>query len=184
MNAFCRALRWVMVVVVAFFSSAALATGAENGGPRWACWYESSNLTIRCLLSRAPETDHEIRAAEVARSIDNRLSPLVQTIWGSPETLYEDQISIPLWNVPFEMAFAMQLAESVMCGARRDCSVHFDANPDGRAPVRAAALRSGASESEVMAELATQGFVLAAVVETAGAIVEAPTTKRRRYNLF
>jgi hypothetical protein len=78
----------------------------------------------------------------------------VRTLRGSPEQLATNQIGIPLWNTPSEMDYARELAQSVMCGMRADCSVNFDVNPDGRAPIRAAALQAGADEAEVMAEVA------------------------------
>jgi hypothetical protein len=71
------------------------------------------------------------------------------------------RISIPLMSAPFEMDFVRLLAKSVMCGTRADCSINFDSNSDGFAPVRAAALESGANESDVMAELLAQGLTMA-----------------------
>jgi hypothetical protein len=41
-------------------------------------------------------------------------------------------------SIPFEMEFVGLLAKPVMCGARKDCSIHFDKNSDGFAPIRAA----------------------------------------------
>lgn len=165
-----RLLGLVLILPALFVSPAGYAASGDApvAGPRWACWYDADELVLSCLLSRAPDRDFEARASAVAQTIDRRLSSLVRTIWGSPEKLARSRISIPLWNVPDEMDFARQLAESVMCGARDDCSVFFDANPDGRAPVRAAALRAGVSEVEVLAEMAAQGLQLkpfAAAVE-------------------
>lgn len=139
--------------------------------PRWACWYESANLSVQCLLSQTPNQGLDVRAAEVAGTIDRRLPKLVRVIWGSPEQLAGSRISIPLMSIPFEMEYVRLLAKSVMCGARPDCSIHFDANSDGMAPVRAAAIESGASEAEVMAEVTAQGMQLA--------LAEAATAPRR-----
>lgn len=186
MNNSCRRFvrHSLLLVAMALSSScfAELSNPATSpvAGPRWACWYESSNLTLRCLLSRAPSNGVEARAAAVSRTIDQRLPGLVRTIWGSPEKLAGNRISIPLWAVPEEMDFARELAEAVMCGARQDCSVHFDANPDGRAPVRAAALEAGASEAAVMAELLSQGIQLAAVETTVTVEPERRASRRRR----
>jgi hypothetical protein len=180
-----RILGQVLILLALFVSPAGYAEpgDAPVAGARWACWYDPAELILACLLSRAPSRDLEARASEVAQTIDSRLSTLVRTIWGSPEKLASSRISIPLWNVPYEMDFARQLAESVMCGARDDCSVIFDANPDGRGPIRAAALKAGASEAEVMAELAAQGLQLkqfdaALVVEP-----ERRSSRRRRASL-
>lgn len=158
-------------------SSFANSNDFQADGPRWACWYASHNLSIQCLLSRTPVEGHELRAAEVAGSINRRLPKLVQLIWGSPEQLAGERINIPLMSVPFEMEFVRQLARSVMCGARHDCSISFDANDDGKAPVRAAALEAGASESEVMAEVQARGYTLASA-ETPTAVVR--SVKRPR----
>lgn len=151
-----RILGRVLVLLALFVSPAgnAAAGDAPVAGPRWACWFDADELVLACLLSRAPTGDFAARAGEVAQTIDRRHSPLVRTIWGSPERLGRKRISIPLWNIPYEMDFARQLAESVMCGARRDCSVFFDANPDGGAPRRAAALRAGTSEPVWLGALA------------------------------
>lgn len=151
----------LLAIVTVSLSSLARAEVSFGEGPRWACWYSSVGLSVQCLLSRTPQADHQMRAAQVAATADRRLPALVRTIWGSPEKLAGDHISIPLMSEPFEMEFVQQLARSVMCGGRLDCSVHFDANLDGMAPVRAAALEAGASEEEVMAEVRLQGLVLA-----------------------
>src|SRR5574343_1434853 len=143
--------RILFVFMLGFVGHCSAEIGQPGSdGARWACWYAPSQLTVQCLLTRAPEADHAQRASEVARRIDRRLPALVRTIWGSPEQLAGAHISIPLMNVPFEMEFVSTLAKSVMCGARKDCSIHFDSNRDGLAAVRAAAIESGASEAEVM----------------------------------
>jgi len=149
--------------------------GALGDGPRWACWYAQAQLSVQCLLIQVPTQGLEMRAIEVASRIDRRLPTLVKTIWGNPEQLAGTHISIPLMSPPIEMDFVALLAKSVMCGSRKDCSIHFDHNADGFAPVRAAALESGRSEAEVMAEVAAQGLVLARVEPAA-----APTAKRKR----
>jgi hypothetical protein len=134
----------------------AYSKGVGIDGPRWACWYSPASLSVNCLLSRAPVTGLEMRAAEVSRTIDRRLPVLVRTIWGSPEKLSEAAITIPLMTVPYEMDFVKMLAKSVMCGRRLDCSVSFDPNRDGMAIVRASALAAGENEAEVMAEVMLQ----------------------------
>lgn len=178
MNACRRIVRSTLILLALAVPVSSFAE-AENSaaGPRWACWYEAGNLTIQCLLSRTPKSGLEERAVEVDRTTDSRLPELVRTLRGSPEQLAANQISIPLWSNPSEMDFARELAQSVMCGVRADCSVNFDVNPDGRAPIRAAALQAGANEAEVMAEVAhLQVLAQADVVE------EQPrrTSRRRR----
>lgn len=176
-------VRHVVRLLLLLAALACAGTCSANAGnnlvdaPRWTCWYAPTQLSVQCLLIQAPTQGLEERAQEVASRIDRRLPTLVKTIWGSPEQLAGLHISIPLMNVPFEMDFVSLLAKSVMCGSRKDCSINFDPNPDGLAPVRAAALESGSSEAEVMAEVAAQGLILAQV-EAAAPMVA--TKKRRR----
>jgi hypothetical protein len=154
MNACRRIVRSTLVLLALAVPGSSFAEASAVAGPRWACWYEAGDLTIQCLLSRTPKSGLEARALDADRTTDRRLPELVRTLRGSPEQLATNRISIPLWNTPSEMDFARELAQSVMCGMRADCSVNFDVNPDGRAPIRAAALQAGADEAEVMAEVA------------------------------
>lgn len=169
----------LLLLLAAFACSGTCSANSGNtlgDSPRWTCWYAPTQLSVQCLLIQAPSQGLEERAQEVASRIDRRLPTLVKMIWGSPEQLAGLHISIPLMNVPFEMDFVSLLAKSVMCGSRKDCSINFDPNHDGQAPVRAAALESGSSEAEVMAEVAAQGLVLAQA-EAAAPMV---TAKKRR----
>jgi len=141
-------------------------------GPRWACWYSPKQVNIQCLLIQVPTQGLEQRAAEVASHTDRRLPKVVRQIWGSPEQLAGTHISIPLMAPPFEMSLANQLARSVICGSRKDCSILFDRNADGYAPIRAAALESGSNEADVLAEMAAQGLAVAQL--------EAPAPQNRK----
>lgn len=175
-----------LLLLAAFACSGAGFASSGNAlgdGPRWTCWYAPTQLSIQCLLIQAPSQGLEERASEVASRIDRRLPTLVKMIWGSPEQLAGARISIPLLNVPFEMDFVRLLAKSVMCGARQDCSINFDPNHDGFAPVRAAALESGSSEAEVMAEVVAQGLVLARVEPAATPAATTPKRKRGAANI-
>lgn len=158
-------------------SSFANSDSSFADGPRWACWYAPTRLSVQCLLVHAPTQGIDERAVEVASRIDRRLPTLVKTIWGNPEQLAGNHISIPLLSTPFEMDFVGLLAKSVMCGARTDCVVHFDQNADGLGPVRAAALESGSNESEILAEMQSQGLVLARVEEP---VVSGRKARQRR----
>lgn len=126
----------------------------DSDDPRWGCWYDGETWTLKCVLLREPATGQLERATAVKSEIDSRLPGLVAVIWGSPERLGTKLISIPLWNEPYDMTFAHQLAESVMCGIRFDCSVLFDQNDDELAPARMAAIRGGEDEATVMAGVA------------------------------
>lgn len=170
-----------LLLLAAFTLSSSSFADFDNplaDGPRWACWYAPTQLSVQCLLIHAPTQGLEQRAAEVTSRIDRRLPTLVRVIWGSPEQLAGTHITIPLMSTPYEMAFVGQLAKSVMCGSRKDCSIHFDHNADGFAPVRAAALESGTSESEVLAEMNAQGLVLAQAPSEAA--TPASNKKRKR----
>lgn len=182
MDVFRHVARQFLLVFLFAVSGSSSADIADHSpeGTRWACWYAPSQLTVQCLLARAPVNGHAMRAAEVSSRIDRRLPALVRTIWGSPEQLAGDRISIPLMNVPFEMNYVGVLAKSVMCGSRKDCSVHFDSNPDGLAPVRAAAIESGRSEAEVMAEMNAQGIQLAQAESEEQYVAPAPVKKLPR----
>lgn len=134
---------------------------ALDDAPRWACWYSPAVLSIQCLLFQAPTRGLEQRAAEVSGRADRRLPTLARQIWGSPEQLAGSRISIPLMAPPYEMSQARRLARSVVCGARKDCSVLFDRNADGHAPLRAAILESGGGEAALLAEMAAREATLA-----------------------
>ncbi|PKO86954.1 MAG: hypothetical protein CVU18_12460 [Betaproteobacteria bacterium HGW-Betaproteobacteria-12] len=165
MRVFRHAVRSLLLLAAIAFSHASFADipGFPDDAPRWACWYSPEQLSVQCLLTRTPTQGQELRAAEVASRIDTRLPKLVRMIWGSPDELAGAYINIPLMSVPFEMDFVALLAKSVMCGSRKDCSIHFDRNADGLAAVRATAVAAGASEAEVMAEVGAQGMRLARI---------------------
>lgn len=165
-------------------TSSAQSLDLRPVGPAWACWYESADFTIRCLLSRAPANQDAAKVEQIRASIDRRLSNLVRVLWATPEKLADRLVFIPMWNAPYEWGFARELAESVMCGVRRDCEVSFDINADGRAPVRAAALRAGVDEAAVLAEVERQGLVLADATPPVASEVaeERPRSRRRRAN--
>ncbi|WP_265948780.1 hypothetical protein [Dechloromonas sp. A34] len=174
-----RSLLLFAALAVSNFSFANIDNPLADG-PRWACWYAPTTLSVQCLLIHAPTQGIELRATEVASRIDRRLPTLVRMIWGSPEQLAGTHISIPLMTTPYEMDFVGQLAKSVMCGAQKDCSIHFDANTDGFAPVRAAALESGSSESEILAEMNAQGLALALALAPSEVAASANNKKRKR----
>lgn len=156
-------VRQLLLLAALMFSINSFANSDNfiGDGPRWACWYSSPQLSIQCLLIHAPTAGNVERESQVVSGIDRRLTELVKVIWGTPEQLTGRYISIPLMSIPFEMEFVVVLARSVMCSTRKDCSILFDKNSDGYASVRAAALESGSSESEIMAEMSAQGVVVA-----------------------
>lgn len=150
-----RRLEYLSLILVALGWPALSPAQTPQAGhtPTWACWYQSSDYTLRCLLSRTPASLEPARAERLRQAVDRRLPEIVRVLRAAPERLASHQVFIPLWNEPYEMEFARELAVAVMCGVRDDCAVVFDANADGRAPQRAAALRAGANEAEVLAEI-------------------------------
>lgn len=179
MARFCRVLlmSWLLMA-----TTTCLAEGANpsHSGPRWTCWYAPGAETIRCLLIPAPEGRYTVDAAVAERARQLLLPDVVRAIWSDPEQISGYRVSIPLWTPPEDMDFARQLAESVMCGARADCTVIYDANSDGRGPLRAAALEAGVPENEVMQELTTRGIALAPVAAASEAADEPPRPRKRR----
>lgn len=119
----CRPLLLAAAVSTGCFAETPTAAPAAADGARWACRYVPDNLTIRCLLIDAAEG----AARPAGSAIERRLPAFVRVIRQHPVRLVGVPVAIPLWSVPYETAFVRQLAESVMCGARRDCRVDFDA---------------------------------------------------------
>lgn len=167
---------WIACFLLLSAIGGAHASGADDA--RWACWYAPSDLHIRCLLMQAP-ADASVRRVSTERRADPRLPALVYEIWEEPGKLAGTRIRIPLWNVPYEMDFARQLAESVMCGASDRCGVIFDANPDGNAPLRAAALAADITEPEQLAVLFTQALAMSTFLGTAEATEGAEKAPRK-----
>jgi hypothetical protein len=158
------------------------ATASPSDGPRWGCWYEPDVLVVACVLVRKPTGDYSRSEAEIAARIDRRLPVLLKRVWGTPETLAGAALRIPLWNAPYDMRDAARLADSVMCGLRDDCSVHFDDNLDDQARERAFAIRDGADEATVMAGVAT--VLAAAAANTVGPLASSPNRGKRRASLM
>lgn len=155
-------VRQLLLATLAFAGSAfANPEQPQDDAPRWACWYSPVGLSIQCLLFQVPTRGLEQRAAEVSGRTDGRLPAVARQIWGSPEKLAGSRINIPLMAPPYEMSQARRLARSVVCGTRKDCSVLFDRNADGHAPLRAAMLESGAGETALLAEMLAREAALA-----------------------
>jgi hypothetical protein len=113
----------------------ALAGGAANAADplptAWTCWF-GTGTSVACRLSdsmgdepsggtSAGETD----VALAPLTPRGTLPPLVSKILDRPAALAGRQISIPLLGEPQDKEFVRELAESVMCGAKKLCSVRF-----------------------------------------------------------
>lgn len=177
MNTLRRLENFLLILVALGLPAVSSAQNALSGNaPSWACWYQANDFTLRCLLTRTPASLELARAEQLRQAVDRRLPELVRVIRATPERLATQQIFIPLWNAPYEMEFARELAVAVMCGVREDCTVVFDANADGRAPQRAAALQAGADEAELLAEIELQNLPLLAPAPPAAS---EPVRRRR-----
>lgn len=181
-----RVTKFLLACLVLSFSAGSFADSARTSetrqaGADWACWYESGDFSIRCLLVHAPRLE-AAKVELIRQSIDRRLPNVVGEIWATPEKMADRVVSIPLWNTPSEWDFARELADAVMCGGRRDCALTFDLNPDGRGPMRAAALQDGVETAEVLAEIANQwrGQLGATLAVADQVSEERPRSRRRR----
>lgn len=97
----------------------------------WNCWH-ARNTKILCRLADAPELVDDAAAIEVAapaaptaRPQRTRLPKIAKTILEQAAKLRERTISIPMYSHPESMANAEELADAVMCGARKSCRVQF-----------------------------------------------------------
>lgn len=94
----------------------------------WNCWH-ARNTKILCRLADAPEVIEDAAAIEVAaptaRLQRTRLPKIAKTILEQAAKLRERTISIPMYSHPESMANAEELADAVMCGARKSCRVQF-----------------------------------------------------------
>lgn len=111
---------------------------AAAGTPHWACWYAAEDLAVRCVLATPPETLAGLAPVAAGKRGGRRpLPPIARVIWDEPAHLATKIVAIPLLGPPLKMGFVRELAEAVMCGPRRGCSVAFDANTDGQGQQRA-----------------------------------------------
>lgn len=113
---------------------------AEDASPRaataiaettWNCWH-ARNTKILCRLADAPEVIEDAAASEVGAptgvttaSRPARLPKIAETILQQAAKLRQRTISIPMYSHPESMANAEELADAVMCGARKSCRVQF-----------------------------------------------------------
>ncbi|HJV25769.1 MAG TPA: hypothetical protein VJ673_08775 [Aromatoleum sp.] len=106
---------------------------AEGGAAHttWMCWQDSAT-SLSCHLSQdgdtAPAAVPEPAAGTATPASSSRTRPLprvARQILERPEQFQGRRISIPMYSEPEEREFMVQLAEAVMCGVRKACSVEF-----------------------------------------------------------
>lgn len=90
-----------------------------EGASVWHCWYDGA-VSIRCRLGEAAAVRVE------AAAVDPRLPEVVRKVWSNAADLAGSVVTIPLHNVPFDMAMTGRLAAAVMCGgATQPCGIVF-----------------------------------------------------------
>ena len=85
----------------------------------WGCHWNGDSAVV-CELLSSPEKIEPMK-------VDPRLPEVVSRIRNAPESV-KRSVAIPMHSVPYDMAFTGELAVSVMCGARNECSVIFGKN--------------------------------------------------------
>lgn len=121
--------------IACLLMSAGPAAAALKPLVTWTCWYDNAK-GVSCYLpgerdssrhAPAPEdrTPEATSAPGVAPNGRRPLPPLAGTILDQPERLYGRRISIPLHTEAESIEFVKELAESVMCGIKENCTVRF-----------------------------------------------------------
>lgn len=114
----------------------AFTPGTGRSETNWNCWYSVSGFKLQCIVRT--EANPEMLAPS-ANTVDGRRAGTGEVTWNHPDSLVGLRAEIPLWNAPIEMDRVRRLAKAVLCGRVRNCTVEFDPNQDGLAPVRFAA---------------------------------------------
>jgi hypothetical protein len=123
-------LRWacwgVAMIMSLFYGNSAHAEG-NTAHTTWVCWHDTAT-SLSCHLSQdeAPvAAAQDAGDAPAASSKGRPLPRLAREILEHPEQFQGRRISIPMYSEPEEREFMIQLAEAVMCGVRKACSVEF-----------------------------------------------------------
>ncbi|WP_157353737.1 hypothetical protein [Aromatoleum toluclasticum] len=138
-------LQWIRGIRVNHLMTSLLfalaATGAEAQTPTlgeatWICWY-AKGTHVHCRLgieesaavSSAGSSSTHSAPVDTVPEGRRPLPKLVRTILSDPGKLAGRTITIPLFTESDDRAFVRELAEAVMCGARKVCSVLFVDTP-------------------------------------------------------
>ncbi len=138
----CSRLMVAALAMAGLVSTAQAEPTAPSPGTVWNCWMAGS-ATVECRLAdaqalatpvaveshpSAATADPAPEALSVAPSgMPSRrpLPALVDTILERPAALRDRRIRIPLYSPPESRENAEELADAVMCGARKHCQVRF-----------------------------------------------------------
>ncbi|NMG31778.1 hypothetical protein [Aromatoleum evansii] len=131
-----RRWRFAGRLLLALPAAAAHAEAPAGAPVGWICWY-GKGTSVSCRLEppdalapavadpRSGEFDAGVSMPQGKRP----LPQIARTILQEPGKLEGKTISIPLFTESHDMDFVHQLAEAVMCGTRRLCSVRFLRSP-------------------------------------------------------
>lgn len=93
----------------------------------WRCGFYP-DFNIRCVTITAPDPEADPVVQAGYRPPD-RLPAGVADLRTRPGDTRGRVWSIPIWNEPYDWAFAAELAELTMCGSRPQCRVHLTDAP-------------------------------------------------------
>lgn len=125
------AIRLSCSLLLAFVATGATAQTASPEEPTWICWY-IRGTQMHCRLGSDIATS-PTGAASPSSAVEPGAVPsgrrplpeIVRTILTEPEKLAGRTIAIPLFTESGDRSFVRELAEAVMCGAKKLCSVLF-----------------------------------------------------------
>lgn len=107
---------------------------------RWQCGFYS-DYQIRCVADEAPDPARDEVVADGYQAPGWLPTRTLKELRNNPSSALGKVYSIPVYTEPYEMEFAAQLADSVMCGSRPRCQATFSDQPLARLPERQRAKR-------------------------------------------
>lgn len=119
-----------IIVIAACLCLSPMPAHAAGDDANWICWHGDAKAVVCQLSSIGIEEGDgaaELETASPAAADDPYagLPPLARVILHEPDRLKGRRIAIPMFGEPGERAFMVELAEAVMCGAKRNCAVRF-----------------------------------------------------------
>lgn len=124
LSRFRRSMGLACAMLAAFSTGSAAAESSGTAEPTWICWY-IRGTQVHCRVGETGAGQDSAEAGQaVAVPVGRRALPeIVHTILADPQKLVGKTISIPLFTESFDRDLIHQLAEAVMCGAKKVCSV-------------------------------------------------------------
>lgn len=125
---------WQFLIGILLAFGAAPASAQQLGSlSEWGCWYNEDTNVICVLATTRPASPGQ--SAQVDKLLAEDTGTLRQQAdsgalpkWLAamrerPESFAGRRVTIPLYTHPEDPEFLHQLAETVMCGARKSCRV-------------------------------------------------------------